>query len=385
MQLIQTPLSRRADQLSAYYAAHPDLIVSLLTRMGADRIRMMRDEIRSTCPVHQGHNPEALAVWFDKGFPVYKCHTDCNQKGTLSQLVMRKYNATFESAVNLLAQMAGIQINGEMVEVSKQTMDDEDISLFNRRFAIEDDIPNIFPETWVEWSVNQLYQPHAAEYLDYLTGPITATTRWGERKRQLPPYILSRFQLGFVPANVWSWADQKEGFRRGWFEDRISFPWRLYSGQCIGFAGRRVDGGKDQKYKTLPGTKRSFALYGISDPLCVEAIRRTRRLVVLEGYTDLMRAFEHHCYGSVSLGGTELTPRHISFLQSFNLEAIVMYLDPDGPGMIAAQKAAAQLSNLTQVLLATPPGQEDPGELVDYNQFWTPIVQATPFIFKESV
>lgn len=383
MLVTQTPLSRLADSVCAHYVKRPDLIVALLHRLGAEKVRQFRGQIRSTCPVHMGSNDDAFAVWFDKGYAVYRCHTDCGEKGTLSQLLMRKYNATFEQAVMFLAQFAGIQVTGQMLEISKEALDEETSDVFAKRIGLtKEDKPTIFPEMWADWSHQMLFQPAAAEYLDYLTGPLTERTSWGDRKRQMPIDVIKRFQIGFVPGKTWYYYDS-EKIGRGWAENRISFPWRLITGECIGFAGRRVDGKPDKKYKTYPGTQRSFALWGLHDPMTKAAIMRERKLVMLEGYTDVMRARQHRCDYSTALGGLELTAHHLRLIRSWNLDAVVMYLDPDKPGAIAAYKAAEQLRTTVRVYLATPPTDEDPGELVDYNQFWTPIVQAQPFTPKE--
>lgn len=388
MNLVQTPLSRLTDQIGGYYAAHPDLIVGLLQRLGADSIRPFKGEIRCTCPIHMGTNRNAFAVWFDRGYPVWRCHTDCADKGTLAKLVMKKYGSSFEQAVTWLATNAGIQISGEMLQVSKQTLDEESVEALRRRLRIispsAQEQPNLFPEHWMQWSVANLYQPTAAKYLDYLTGPASEKTSFGETKRQMPHWIVNHFQIGFVPGGSWLWKDPIDHVMRGWKEDRISFPWRASNGHLIGFAGRRVDGFSELKYKTLPGTRRALSLWWLHDPLCIEAIKRTRVLHMLEGYTDVMRAYQHQCYNSTAIGGTELTSQQMMLVQSLNLDRVIMYLDPDGPGMVAAMKIAEQLKLTTRVYLATPPGQCDPADLVEYEQFWTPVVQARPFVSKES-
>jgi DNA primase len=385
MNLVQTPLSRMADRVSEYYAAHPDLIVALLEFIGGYQIKHRAGQIRCTCPLHGGNNPDNFAVWFDKGVPVWRCMSDCANKGTLSRLIMTKYNASFEQAVVWLANRAGLQVAGDMLQVSKKTLEEEDVEAFKRRMGLTgQEQPNYFPESWVQFSQQNLYAPASAEFLDYLTGPLTERTRWGDQKRQMPPQIVAHFQLGFVPARHWTWKDTVDpSITRGWMENRISFPWRDINGHCIGFAGRRVDAIKDQKYKTLPGTKRSLALWWLHDPLCKQAIMRTRVLHMLEGYTDVMRAYQHQCYNATAIGGTELTTQQLTLLKAFHLDHVVMYLDPDGPGMVAASKIAQQLQRTTCVKLATPPSDLDPAELIDFHQFWTPIVQARPFIPKE--
>jgi hypothetical protein len=82
----RTPMERVAENILHFYAQHPDLIHALLARMGAYKLTMRRGQIRCTCPLHRGNNPQAFAVWFDKGIPYWRCHTDCQIKGSLTKL-----------------------------------------------------------------------------------------------------------------------------------------------------------------------------------------------------------------------------------------------------------------------------------------------------------
>jgi hypothetical protein len=87
---------------------------------------------------------------------------------------------------------------------------------------------------------------------------------WGDKCRQFPTEVLDYWEIGFVPGGTWVWPDLNEKddsgrpIMRGWFEDRISLPWRNMEGKCVGFAGRRFDGVDHLKYKNLYGLKRNL-------------------------------------------------------------------------------------------------------------------------------
>jgi DNA primase len=368
---IKAPIERVAEQVLRYYACHPDMIVALLTKLGSERISVKSNQIRGTCPVHRGRNPRNFAVWFDRGIPYWRCMSDCADRGALTKLVMRKFKCPYEQAVVHLANLAGIQISGEMLQVSWGTLEEESEINLQRRLGIDAaslEQPTVFGPQWINYSTQMLFRPEGAAALDYLS------------KRKYTHDDVRKWKLGFVPGNTWKWFDVQERVHRGWFEDRLSFPWHSLDGQCMGFAGRRLDGDDHMKYKTLPGTKRALAIWGLHHPETQDAIRRTRTLVVVEGYTDAMRSHTHQCTNVGTVGGTELTPRQLDLIKMMNLERLVLFMDGDGPGKVATQKIAKQAASVVPVFMATPPGGKDPDELLDYNEFWTPLVQCKPFI-----
>ncbi len=374
---IKSPIERVAEQVLRYYASHPDMIVGLLTKLGSEKITVRSNQIRGTCPIHRGRNPRNFAVWFDKGLPYWRCMSDCAARGALTKLVMRKFGCGYEPAVVHLAQLAGIQVNGEMLQVSWGTLEEESEINLQRRLGLDAaslEQPNIFPNHWGTYATQTLWSPEGKQGLDYFRG------------RNYPDDVIRKWQLGFVPGKTWVWEDPHEKddrgrpIRRGWFEDRVSFPWHSMDGHCIGFAGRRLDAEIQMKYKTLPGTKRALAIFGLHHPETREAIMRTRTLVLVEGYTDVIRGHMHQCPNIGCLGGTEITPRQMDLLKVMNLERLITFMDGDGPGKSATEKISMQAASVLPVFRATPPGNKDPDDLRDPNAFWTPLIQSKPFI-----
>ena len=366
MPFIQHNTWTRMNQVvNSYYLNHPELIENMLRKVGAQNIRSMNGEIRCTCPLHKGDG-QNFVVWYDRGMITWSCLSHHCGKGPLSLLVQKKYNATFEQAVASLARLAGLQINGDYIKVTASTMQEESLADLQRRLGLSSqkqaNQPTYFPETWVEFSLRQTHH--------YFL------------RRQFSSTVLQKFQVGFVPANTWLIPDptpENPQHTKGWKQDRISIPWRDREGRCIGFAGRRVDGVDYLKYQTFPGTKRAFALYGLHEKMCQQAIQQTRVLHVVEGYSDVWRGWMHQCYNVVCPGGTDFAPEQLDIIRTLDLDHVVLFMDGDEPGQLASNRMANQLFKLTRVLVAYSPLGRDPGDLLAYRDFWTPIVQAKQY------
>jgi DNA primase len=384
--------TRLADQVLAQYVAHPHLIESLLTKIGVQEMHHDHGkDIRCPCPIHGGTKLENFRIWYHLGVPRWRCFSGSCGNGDLVKLLRLKYGASYSQAVVSLARLAGMQVDGMSVHVPVETLQEESISAMERRLGIhrKTEEPKTFPEEMNERAQRFLGNRQNVHVQEYLTGPITQRARWGEKCRQLPYDIIRQFEMGFVPARSWIYEDPNEKDRRGqpkqkgWFVDRISVPWRMPDGRLIGFAGRRVDGQKDKKWHTLFGTKKSMTFYGLHYPQTLEMIRATRQVILVEGYTDVMRAWQFGLFNTISGGGTELSEEQMRLLAQFDLARAFTYMDGDDAGQIATQTIGRQLSRITNVFNAIPPIDCDPSDLVDFDSFIQPLKAALQFTPKE--
>jgi len=125
--------------------------------------------------------------------------------------------------------------------------------------------------------------------------------------------------------------------------DRIIFPIFSPSGMPVGFGGRTM-GDHPAKYINSPQTKlfnKSRLLYGYH--LAKEQIYRKKRLIVVEGYMDVIMLHQAGFGTAVATLGTALTNDHLPLLKKGEPEVIVAY-DGDSAGINAAMKAALLLS-----------------------------------------
>jgi DNA primase len=205
------------------------------------------------------------------------------------------------------------------------------------------------------------------------------------KQRGLTGAIAARFGIGYAPDAWQPLADAfpayddpalaraglvvsgEGGKRYDRFRDRVMFPIHDGRGRVIGFGGR-VLGGGEPKYLNSPETAlfaKGRELYGLF--LAREAIRAAGKVVVVEGYMDVVALAQHGIEYAVATLGTATTPVHAQKL--FRLtDNVVFCFDGDGAGRKAAWRA---LENALPVLadgrnarfLLLPEG-EDPDDFV---------------------
>jgi DNA primase catalytic core len=157
------------------------------------------------------------------------------------------------------------------------------------------------------------------------------------------------------------------GKRYDRFRDRIMFPIHDSRGQVIGFGGR-VLGEGEPKYLNSPETplfSKGRELYGLF--LARNAIRDAGRVVVVEGYMDVVALAQHGIDYAVATLGTATTPVHSHKL--FRLtDAVVFCFDGDAAGRKAAWRALENtlpaLADGKNALFLFLPDGEDPDDYV---------------------
>jgi DNA primase len=125
--------------------------------------------------------------------------------------------------------------------------------------------------------------------------------------------------------------------------ERITFPIYSASGAIVGFGGRTITN-HPAKYINSPQTKlfnKSQLLYGYSK--AKESIYKNKKLIVCEGYLDVIMFHQAGFYEAVATLGTALTEEHLPILRKGEPHIILAY-DGDKAGIAAALKASTMLS-----------------------------------------
>ena len=313
-------------------------------------------EYMACCPFHNEKTP-SFTVSETKQF--YHCF-GCGAHGTALGFLMQYENMEFVDAIEELADMYNMEVPREEGPARQQ---DDKQPLFD-----------------VLATANSLYQqqlkdsPRAVEYL---------------KNRGLTGEIARDYQLGFAP-DSWDFlssryaSDQSKtaalektgmlvnkdsGGHYDRFRDRIMFPIINRRGKIIGFGGRILDNDKkDAKYLNSPENSlfhKGMEVYGL-----YQAKRRTRdlkRVVVVEGYMDVVALAQYGINYAVACLGTATTREQISQIFRSVHEVIFCY-DGDMAGRKAAWRA---LQNTLEVIkdglqakfLFLPDG-EDPDSMV---------------------
>ncbi len=150
--------------------------------------------------------------------------------------------------------------------------------------------------------------------------------------------------------------------------ERITFPIFSTSGAAVGFGGRTITN-HPAKYINSPQTKlfnKSRLLYGYD--LAKESIYKNKKLIVCEGYLDVVMFHQAGFTEAVASMGTALTSEHLPLLRKGDPKIILAY-DGDKAGVAAALKAAQMLSvaNFDGGVVLFPDGQ-DPADLISNGQ-----------------
>ncbi len=310
------------------------------------------------CPFHSEKTP-SFTVSPSKQF--YHCF-GCGAHGSAIGFLMEYQGLGFVEAVHELARRAGLTVPQDARPVDREA---------ERAAAGLHEIL----QTACNYYRAQLKKSGRA--IAYLKG------------RGLSGEIAARFQIGYAPpgwqnlqqafpdyhsealsaAGLVIGNEQERCYDR--FRDRVMFPIHDQKGQVIGFGGRLLGNeGEDTgpKYLNSPETplfQKGHELYGLF--LARRAIREAGRVLVVEGYMDVVALAQHGIGHAVATLGTATTPAHITRLMR-QTDDIVFCFDGDAAGRKAAWRAAINsLPALTDGLklgfLFLPP-EHDPDSYV---------------------
>jgi DNA primase len=315
-------------------------------------------EFKACCPFH-GEKTPSFTVVPDKQF--YHCF-GCGAHGTALGFLMDHDHLSFVEAIEALAERAGLQVPRE-----------------------ED--PNAKPKP-----ADDLYTPlerAAKHYNDQLFSSDRAVDY--VKKRGLTRETAQRFVIGYAP-DAWDFIlkalgptesdirkllqvglviererDAKKPGHYDRFRDRIMFPIRDTRGRVIGFGGRILDQG-EPKYLNSPETElfhKGRELYGLFETR--QTTRNLKRLLVVEGYMDVVRLHQAGITYAVATLGTATTPEHLTRIFRVCNE-VVFCFDGDRAGRSAAwralENALAQIREGRQIRFLFLPEGHDPDSLV---------------------
>jgi DNA primase len=150
------------------------------------------------------------------------------------------------------------------------------------------------------------------------------------------------------------------------FRERIMFPIKNEFGHVIGFSGRVLKkDSQDAKYMNSPESpifQKSKVLYNLD--VARPIIRKKRKVVVMEGFMDVMAAAKAGITNTVGTMGTALTQQHVNKLKRLTDSVIICY-DGDSAGWEAAKRASELLmKEHVKTEIALLPDQLDPDDYV---------------------
>ena len=286
---------------------------------------------KGLCPFHNERTP-SFVVFPQSG--TWRCFGACGIGGDGFTFLMRRENLEFREALQQLAAEVGVKLEAEPDQNQHQR---------TRQYEINEVAAGYFYEIL-------RHHPAAAQARAYL------------EQRGINAEIIDRFRLGFA-LDQWS-ALRDFLSEKGWsleeqlgaglakqheerqsiydaFRGRVMIPIRDRQGRTIGFGGR-VMGDGQPKYLNTAETAlfhKSSVIFGLD--MAREPIRQADKVVIVEGYMDVIAAHQHGFTNVVACMGTSLTSDQLQQLHRFTSN-FVLALDADAAGQQATIRGLNQ-------------------------------------------
>ena len=350
------------------------------------------------CPFHPNVRTPSFVVFPES--QRWHCFGACGEGGDIFTFVMKREGWDFRTALEELARRAGVELRPRTPE---QVEAEEEADRLRGLLDV------------------------AARYYNHLLrhAPEAEAARAYVARRSLGDETVERFLLGYsLPG--WDRArdyltergytveelvkagllvrKEETGSTYDRFRERLMIPIRDAKGRVIGFGARTLDPEGVPKYLNSPQTElfnKSHTLFGLD--LARKAIRSQDRVVIVEGYMDVMQAQQAGFANVVAQMGTALTEPQLRQLQRYT-KRLVLALDPDAAGVQATLRGVEVAREALEQewepvfdprglvgyesrlgaeirVLRLPPGQ-DPDDLIRQDpQRWTKLIEeAAPVV-----
>ncbi|MCL1897531.1 MAG: DNA primase [Micrococcales bacterium] len=336
--------------------------------------------LKGLCPFHDERTPSfhvrsALGLWHCFG---------CSEGGDTIKFVMKADSLDFVEAVEYLAGRFGVRLEYEAPSAGSGGGGREPDAPSRSRLLEANRLAALF-------YANQLAKPDGRAGRDFLRqrgfdkvaaedfGVGMSPSGWDGLLRHLTGQ-------GFTHAELLAAGLVVQGQRGLYdrFRGRLMWPIRDLTGAVVGFGARRLsDDDQGPKYLNTPETavyKKSQVMYGVD--LAKSHIAANRRVVVVEGYTDVMACHQAGVKETVATCGTAFGADHIRVVRRLLGDVgdvstgvltsdgaaqggkVVFTFDGDAAGQKAALRAfQGDQSFYVQTFVAIVPGEQDPCQL----------------------
>lgn len=324
------------------------------------RLKKAGKNYTACCPFHNEKSP-SFSVSSDKQF--YYCF-GCGASGNALKFIMEFDGIPFPDAVEKLAGTLGMQVPHEESSAYQQKQQQEKTSLYDLMNQA-----NLFFQQQLK------FHPDKSAAVNYLkkrglTGQTAkyfnvgyAPDGWDNLKRQLDPN--GDKEKFLIECGMLIEKDDGRSYDR--FRNRIMYPIRDMRGRTIGF-GARTLGDEKPKYLNSPETpifNKGQELYGLYE--CRQIRQTLKRLLVVEGYMDVVALHQYGIHYAVATLGTATSETHLQKIFKIVPE-VVFCFDGDAAGRRAAKRALEIvlpiLEDGWQVRFLFLPDGEDPDTLV---------------------
>lgn len=310
------------------------------------------------CPFHSEKSPSFTVFSATNSFYCFGCGTG----GDVVTFIMKMENVDYPTALELLARRAGIEIPA----IPEQAYGERGIKR-ERILKMNEAAARFFRHCLIK-------EPCGAEAREYF------------KKRAITEATSKQFYLGYAPndfgkltshlkslgfteeemiAGFLCGKSQKTGRAYDYFRNRVIFPIVDTSRNIVGFGGRVMDDSKPKYLNSsdTPAFKKSKNLFALNyaKGFCAD------RLILCEGYMDVITLHQAGFPYAVATLGTAITEEHARIISRYTKKVIVSY-DSDEAGQKAANKAMLLLGRVgVDVRVLKMQGAKDPDEFIKKN------------------
>ena len=306
--------------------------------------------LKGLCPFHSEKSPSFIVYPESQSFYCF----GCGAGGDVITFIRRIENLEYLEAVKFLAERCGMKLPEDVQK-------DETGHLRLRILEMNREAARFFHA--------QLVSGPDKRGIEYLA------------QRGMDPRMLKKFGLGYAPQ---SWdalkmhlhskgytqqemlaaalvQDNRKCGSYDAFRGRIIFPILDLRGNVIGFGGRVLPEGSGPKYLNSGDTlafKKSRNLFALN----FAKNTKEQRLVLAEGYMDVVSIYQGGFDNAVATLGTALTPEQARLISHYTKEVLIAY-DSDEAGQAATRRAVKLFEELgIQVKVLSIQGAKDPDE-----------------------
>lgn len=287
---------------------------------------------KACCPFHDERTP-SFVVFPDNNS--WHCFGACGTGGDAFSFLMKRENLDFREALETLATEVGV-----VLDAGPNRPDD---GLRERIYAANSQAALFFQETLF----NHPGAEAARAYLQRrgIDRETTQNFQLGFALESWESLLTYLGQKGFEPPFLHHAGLVKHNEARNSYYDafrgRVIIPIRDRQGRIIGFGGRVLDDVQPKYLNTsdTPLFHKSRIIYGLD--LAYQAIRQNDKVVIVEGYMDVIAAHQHGYANVVACMGTAVTEEQLQQLQRYT-NNFVLALDADAAGQQATLRGLNQ-------------------------------------------
>jgi len=313
------------------------------------------------CPFHEEKTPSFIV---NPERQTYKCF-GCGEGGDVFSFIEKTQRLTFPEALRHLAERCGMQM-----PVSKE--ESSLVPLYECLEAacqlFQDQLPGSEAEAYLERrkfsrkAIEKWRLGYARSSWDFL---MQSLTEQGFKIEDLA-------NAGLVVSKETDQQDRRNCF--DFFRNRVMFPIMDSRGKIVGFGARTLLRTKEEmraqkvaKYMNTRETvlyKKSESLFGLN--FAVDAIRKSREIYVVEGYTDVIQAQESGIENTVGVIGTSFTQDHADIIERrFPNTKIICCYDGDEGGKRAAHGTAKNILGRLNAGICILSEGKDPADIIE--------------------